>query len=153
MEKNLLMRPILEGMERTDGCPLCYLWLKEEREILKRLLTDEVAMNPKFMDEVVEVRGFCNRHMHLFYETAFRSYVEDGFGYALYMRAVIERIVEQFLSLYPRFMKETSGNRFLIQLRKALRKKVLSAKHSRTLLKLNAHVQYVSISDLVMMCI
>jgi len=107
MEKNLLTMPILEGMERTDGCPLCYLWLKEEREILKQLLTDEVAMNPKFMDEVVEVRGFCNRHMHLFYETAFRSYVEDGFGYALYMRAVIERIVEQFLSLYPKYMRET----------------------------------------------
>lgn len=64
-------------------------------------------MNPKFMDEVVEVRGFCNRHMHLFYETAFRSYVEDGFGYAFYMRAVIERIVEQFLSLYPKYMRET----------------------------------------------
>ena len=68
-------------------------------------------MNPKFMDEVVAARGFCSRHMHLFYETACRSYAGDGLGYALYMRAVIERIVEQFLSLYPRFKKDTKSLR------------------------------------------
>ena len=101
IEKNLLMMPILEGIEKAKGCPLCYLWLKKEKEIMSRLLLDEIVVSSKFMDEVLTAKGFCNRHMHLLYETAYNSYTEDGLTYPLYMRVIIEKIIEQFQSLSP----------------------------------------------------
>lgn len=128
VEKNLLTMPILEGMKRAEGCLLCYLWLKKEKELMRRMLVDEIVMNPRFMDEVLAAKGFCNRHMHLLYETAYDSYAEDGLAYALYMRVAIERIIEQFQSLSPSLLdqiKESISRNILVRMR-GLRKKFSS---------------------------
>ena len=103
---NLLTGPILEGLEQAEGCLLCYLWLRDERRFIEHLLMDEVVMNPDFLEEVEAARGFCNRHMHLFYDIAYKSYGADGLAYALYMQAVIERIAGDFQSLCSRFERD-----------------------------------------------
>jgi len=99
VEKNLLTIAIFEGIEKSKGCPLCYLWAKNEERLLEHLLTDEVVMDPDFREKVTAAKGFCNRHMHLLYRTAYSGHTEDGLGYALYMQGVVERIIEQLAPL------------------------------------------------------
>jgi hypothetical protein len=95
VEKNRLTIPILEGIEQSVGCPLCYLWLKTEKSHMEHLLTNEVVMDPEFRQKVVLAKGFCNHHMHLLYKTAYKPGVLDGLGYALYARDVVESVIEQ----------------------------------------------------------
>jgi hypothetical protein len=99
VKKNLLTMDILEGIERSDGCPLCYLWTKSEERLLRHLLTNEVVMDPDFRKKVTAAKGFCNRHMHLLYRTAYSGRTENGRGYARYMQGVVEKIVEQIAPL------------------------------------------------------
>jgi hypothetical protein len=99
IEKNILTVTILEGMQRSKGCPLCYLWTECEERYLKHILTSEVVMDPAFREKVVAARGFCNRHAHMLYRAIHRGDVEDGLGYALYMKDIIEKIIEQLSHL------------------------------------------------------
>jgi hypothetical protein len=101
IEKNLLTIAVLEGIERSEGCLLCYLWVKSEERLMEHLLTNEVVMNPEFRGRVQAAKGFCNHHMHLLYKTAYGGYTEDGVGYALYMQGVVEKIIESLTSLSP----------------------------------------------------
>jgi len=98
IEKNILTVTILEGMERSKECPLCYLWTECEERYLKHILTNEVVMDPAFREKLVAARGFCNRHAHMLYRAIHEGDVEDGLGYALYMKDIIEKVIEQ---LYP----------------------------------------------------
>jgi len=99
VEKNLLTIAILEGIEKSEGCPLCYLWVKSEKSHMEYLLTNEVTMSPEFREKVQAAKGFCNHHMHLLYNTTKQGHTEDGLGYALYMRDVVERINKDLGSL------------------------------------------------------
>jgi len=109
IEKNLLTITILEGIEESEGCPLCYLWVKSEKLHMEHLLTNEVVMNPEFREKVQSAKGFCNYHMHLLYNTARQGHTEDGFGYALYMQDVVERISKDLESL-PSYMGSLEGS-------------------------------------------
>jgi hypothetical protein len=100
VEKNLLTISILEAIEQSAGCPLCYLWLKTQERQLEDLLSDEVVMNPDFRESVVLAKGFCNHHMHLLYKTAQKPGVLDGLGYALYARDIVGSIIGQ-LERFP----------------------------------------------------
>jgi hypothetical protein len=99
IEKNILTVRILEGMEKSKDCPLCYLWTECEERYLKSILTNEVVMDPAFREKVVAARGFCNRHAHMLYRAIHEGDVEDGLGYALYMKDIIEKIIEQLSHL------------------------------------------------------
>jgi len=99
IKKNLMTIAIIEGIERSEGCPLCYLWGKSEKRHMEYLLTDEVTMSPEFREKVKAAKGFCNHHMHLLYNTTHQGNTEDGSGYALYMRDVVERISKDLGSL------------------------------------------------------
>jgi hypothetical protein len=92
VEKNLLTICILEAIEQSTGCLLCYLWSKDESRHMEHLLTNEVVMDPWFREKVVLAKGFCNHHMHLLYRTAREPGVLDGGSFALYMRSVVESI-------------------------------------------------------------
>jgi hypothetical protein len=92
VEKNLLTISILEAIEQSAGCPLCYLWSKDEGRYMEHLLTNEVVMDPWFREKVVLARGFCIQHTHLLYRTARAPGVLDGGSFALYMHSVIESI-------------------------------------------------------------
>jgi hypothetical protein len=92
VEKNLLTICILEAIEQSTGCLLCYLWSKDESRLMEHLLTNEVVMDPWFREKVVLAKGFCNHHMHLLYRTAREPGVLDGGSFALYMRSVVESI-------------------------------------------------------------
>lgn len=98
MEKNILTVAVLDAIENSDKCLLCYLWLKEENHLMEHLLTDEVVMDSEFRSKVVAARGFCNHHMHLLYKTAHGGSL-DGLGYALYMQDVVKRLVKQIESI------------------------------------------------------
>jgi hypothetical protein len=98
IEKNLLTIEILEALEKSAGCPLCYLWMNNEERHMEYLLTNEVLMDSEFKQKVVLARGFCNYHMHLLNQTTHRAL--DGLGYALYMKDIVESIMEQ-LRLLP----------------------------------------------------
>jgi len=98
IKKNLMTIAILEGIERSEGCPLCYLWVKSEERFMEYLLTNEVTMSPEFREKVQAAKGFCNHHMHLLYNTTHQGN-ESGSGYALYMRDVVERINKDIGSL------------------------------------------------------
>ena len=98
IEKNLLTIEILEALAKSAGCPLCYLWMKNEERHMEYLLTNEVVMDSEFRHKVMLARGFCNYHMHLFYQTTHRTL--DGLRYALYMGDIVESIMEQ-LRLLP----------------------------------------------------
>jgi len=104
IEKNLLTIAVLEGIEKSEGCPLCYLWVKSEEHFMEYLLTNEVTMSPEFRERVQAAKGFCNRHMHLLYKTAYEGHTEDGLGYALYMQGVVEKIIESLASLSPDYV-------------------------------------------------
>jgi hypothetical protein len=96
IEKNILTVAILEAMEKSDGCPLCYLWTKAEERCIRHVLTSEVVMDPEFREKVVDARGFCNRHAHMLIQTR-ESGV--GLGYALYMKDVVKKVAEQLSAL------------------------------------------------------
>jgi len=99
IEKNLLNINLLNAIEKSDSCPLCYLWLECERRYLKYLLTNEVTMDPEFRERVLSAKGFCNRHMHLLHETAHNVGTEDGLGYALYMQTIVNEVCKELNSL------------------------------------------------------
>jgi hypothetical protein len=94
IDKNLLTIDIFEAVEKSTGCPLCYLWIKCEARHMENLLTNEVVMDPGFRQKVRFAKGFCNYHMHLLHKTAHMSEVLDGLGYALYMKDIVESILE-----------------------------------------------------------
>ena len=99
VERNILTVDVLEGVERSEECPLCYLWLKDERRNMEYVLMNEVTMSKEFRGEILASKGFCNYHAHLLYRIASEGQTEDGLGYAMYMQAVINRIIEQLESL------------------------------------------------------
>jgi hypothetical protein len=109
IEKNLLTIKVLEAVEKSDSCPLCYLWLKHESRHLKYLLTNEVTMDPGFREKVLSSRGFCNRHTHLLYEAASGVGTEDGLGYSLYMQSVVEEICHGLKSLLLSNIEENTA--------------------------------------------
>lgn len=96
IKKDALTITIFESIKKSDICPLCYLWLKNEERYMNYLLTNEVVMSPEFREKVLVAKGFCNRHMHLLYKTAYGGHTENGLGYALYMQKVIEEIYKDF---------------------------------------------------------
>jgi hypothetical protein len=98
IERNLLTIPIFEAMEKSTGCPLCYLWSKYEERYMEHLLTCETVMDPGFRDRVVLSRGFCNYHAHLLYNTTRTARGLDGGAYALYMESVFKSILEELES-------------------------------------------------------
>ncbi|MEM2110969.1 MAG: DUF6062 family protein [Candidatus Bathyarchaeia archaeon] len=121
VEKNISTIPILEGIKRSEGCPLCYLWLKNEERLMEYLLKNEVAMDAQFRKKILAAKGFCNRHMHLLYKTFNRGHTENGLGYATYMKEVIERIIEQFSSLSPGILnslKDSANSNIFVSRRK-----------------------------------
>jgi len=95
VEKNLLTTRIFEGIEKSGGCPLCYLWLKSEERHMIFLLKNETVTGSEVRKEVLTAKGFCNRHAHLLYRTAYKSGTEDGLGYAIYMKDIVGSISEQ----------------------------------------------------------
>jgi hypothetical protein len=123
IEKNLLTIAILEGIERSEGCPLCYLWLKYEKRHIEYLLTNEATMNPDIREKVLAAKGFCNHHMHLLYKTAYGGHTEDGLGYALYIQGVVERICEELGFLSDRLcgLKDSKNNNIFSHRRKRKR--------------------------------
>lgn len=121
IEKNMLTLAILEGIEESDGCPLCYLWVKSEKRFMEYLLTNEVTMSPEFRERVLAAKGFCNHHMHLLLKTAHRDHTEDGIGYALYMQGVVEKIIESLASLSPdniSALRESNGSNVIFRRRR-----------------------------------
>lgn len=99
IEKNLSNINLLDAMENSDSCPLCYLWLKSERRYLEYLLTNEVTMDPGFRERILSAKGFCNRHMHLLYKTAQGVGTEDGLGYGLYLQSIVGEVSQELESL------------------------------------------------------
>ncbi|MEM3385503.1 MAG: DUF6062 family protein [Nitrososphaeria archaeon] len=95
VKKDITTLDILDSFEKGKMCPLCQLWLKSEEMLMPYLLTNEVNMDPDFRAKVVGARGFCNRHMHLLYETAYTPGSQDGLGYALYMQDVIKLMLDK----------------------------------------------------------
>lgn len=98
IEKDLFTIAILEGIEKAEGCSLCYLWTKRETVLMEHLLRNELVMDPAFRVKVIDAKGFCNRHMHLLYKTTHARYTEDGLGYALYMQGVVQRLLADLKS-------------------------------------------------------
>jgi len=113
IEVNLSNVSVLDAIEKSDSCPLCYLWLESESRHLEYLLTNEVTMDPVFKEKILAAKGFCNRHMHLLYETAHRVGTEDGLGYALYMRSIVEEVCQELKSL-PLHKIQNSANKGII---------------------------------------
>jgi hypothetical protein len=99
IEKNILTIAILEAVEKSVGCPLCYLWVKDEEGQMEYLLANEVTMDPGFRNTLISAKGFCNYHAHLLYKVAYTPGVLDGLGYALYMKDVVESVLESLGSV------------------------------------------------------
>jgi hypothetical protein len=115
VEKNLLTIKVLEAVEKSDSCPLCYLWLEHESRHLKYLLTNEMTMDPGFREKVLSSRGFCNRHTHLLYETASGVGTEDGLGYSLYMQSIVEEICHGLKSLLLSNIENTAWKNIILR--------------------------------------
>ena len=126
IETNLLTIAVLEGIEKSEGCPLCYLWMKSEGRHMEHLLTNEVTMSPEVREKVLVAKGFCNHHMHLLYKTAREGHTEDGLGYSLYMRSVVERIDKEFGSLHGCLSSLEDAMDSNILARRKRRRKVIS---------------------------
>ena len=118
IEKNLLTIRIFEGIEKSEGCPLCYLWLKSEERHMDFLLTNEAVKSSEVKKEVMAAKGFCNRHTHLLYKTAHKGGTEDGLGYAIYMKEIIEGVSEQIEPLTKRFHSLEDLNKGFLRWRK-----------------------------------
>ncbi len=95
VKKDITTLDILDAFEGGQLCPLCQLWIKSEERLMPYLLTNEVNMDPDFRAKVIGARGFCNRHMHLLYNTAYTPGTQDGLGYALYMQDVIKLMLDK----------------------------------------------------------
>ncbi|MDG6926747.1 MAG: hypothetical protein JRN09_09375 [Nitrososphaerota archaeon] len=102
LEKTITTIPILGAFERANGCPLCLLWTESEESYLERVEANEVTMDPEFRKKVIAAAGFCNRHMHLLFEISFSGHTENGLGYALYAKDVLETLEGKIGELKPR---------------------------------------------------
>jgi len=133
-EKSILDIMVLRGIEKSEGCPLCFLHLEHEQRYMDYLLTNEMTMNPRFRERVSAAKGFCNHHMHLLYKIAQEGCTEDGSGYALYMQTVIQRIIEQLEALPLDHLRNvenaTESNIFT---RRRRRRQALSELHNDTI--------------------
>jgi Family of unknown function (DUF6062) len=92
LEKSITTIPILGAFERAKGCPLCLLWTETEKSSLERVEANELTMNPDFRAKIIAAAGFCNRHMHVLFEASFSGHTENGLGYALYMKDVLDTL-------------------------------------------------------------
>lgn len=45
-ERSILNIMVLKGIERSEGCPLCFLHLEHERRYMDNLLMNEMTMDP-----------------------------------------------------------------------------------------------------------
>jgi hypothetical protein len=92
VKKTITTVPILNAFERRDGCPLCFLWTNTESSYIEHVESNEMGMDPDFRVKILASAGFCNRHMHLLFEAAFSGHTENGLGYAMFMRDVVNQL-------------------------------------------------------------
>jgi hypothetical protein len=121
VEENLLTIRILEGIEKSEVCPLCYLWFKFEERHMDFLLTEKATMSSAVRKEVLNAKGFCNRHAHLLYKTAHEGHPEDGVGYAVYMQEIVRSIGEHLEPLINNLSSLEDIKRDLLHRRKQRR--------------------------------
>jgi len=73
------------------GCPLCYLWSRDESSILERTRA-RAGSDKAMMERVLGTSGFCNRHTHTLREDVLSS--DDDFSYAPFARTVLGKLEE-----------------------------------------------------------
>jgi hypothetical protein len=140
IKKSLLTITILESIKKSKGCPLCYIWLKNEERYMNYLLTNEATMSPEIREKVLIAKGFCNRHMHLLYKTAYGGHTENGLGFALYMQGVIEKIYEEF-DILLNYLYKIENPKNITFTKKRKQKKAISSLYDKVIFTIKGEKQ------------
>lgn len=105
--------PIVESLERNEGCMMCYLWKKDEFQGMELVEDNEISMDQAFRKDVVDSAGFCNSHMHGLYKVVFSGGIPDGLGYAMYVDDTIQMFTEKTSEMQASFGGKKSSLNFL----------------------------------------
>jgi hypothetical protein len=84
---------IKRAIEKNSECFLCNLETEFEQRYLDNYL-QELVMDSKARDKIVESRGFCNNHSYKLLIEASKPTSSDGHGVALITQSVIEQLIQ-----------------------------------------------------------
>ncbi len=79
-------------IEKNSECFLCEIENEFEQKYLDNYL-QELVMDTKARDEIIDSRGFCNDHSYKLLIEASKPAISDGHGVALIMQSVIEQLI------------------------------------------------------------
>jgi hypothetical protein len=89
---NVAYLHLKRAIEKNSECFLCEIENELEKKYLNNYL-QELVMDAKARDEIVESRGFCNDHSYKLLIEASKPAVSDGHGVALVMQSIIEQLI------------------------------------------------------------
>lgn len=85
------------AIEKNSECFLCDLESELEQRYLKNYL-EELVMDPKAREKIIQSRGFCNSHSYKILFEANKPTNSDGHGIALIMKSITEHLIQQLPS-------------------------------------------------------
>jgi hypothetical protein len=89
------------AIEKDSECFLCEVENELEQKYLNNYL-QELVMDAKARDEIVESRGFCNDHSYKLLIEASKPTTSDGHGVALIIQSVIEQLIRDLANNHRR---------------------------------------------------
>ena len=81
-------------MEKNTECFLCDLEAEIEQKYLDNYL-QELVMDSKARERIIESRGFCNGHSYKLLIEANKPTSSDGHGIALVMQSITEHLIQE----------------------------------------------------------
>ena len=81
------------AIEKNSECFLCDLETEIELKYLNNYL-QELVMDSKARERIIQSRGFCNNHSYKILIEACKPTSSDGHGIALIMQSVTERLIQ-----------------------------------------------------------
>ena len=82
------------AMEKNTECFLCDLETEIEQKYLSNYL-QELVMDSKARERIIESRGFCNSHSYKLLIEADKPTSSDGHGIALIMKSITEQLIQE----------------------------------------------------------
>ena len=82
------------AIEKNSECFLCDLETEIEQKYLNNYL-QELVMDSKARERIIQSRGFCNNHSYKILIEACKPTSSDGHGIALIMQSITEQLIQE----------------------------------------------------------
>jgi hypothetical protein len=93
MSTSITYLRIKRAVEKNSECFICDLETEIEQKYLNTYL-QELVMDSKARERIIQSRGFCNNHSYKILIEASKPTSSDGHGIALIMQSVTEQLIQ-----------------------------------------------------------